>query len=72
MAPPVTGIAEANSALVSPAQIVSRPPASQANRLSPADCVLAVTLETLKKTPAPITVPITVEKAAKSPMFFCR
>jgi hypothetical protein len=51
--------------------MVKIPPASQASKLSPADWVLAVTLATLKKTPAPITVPITVEKAANKPMFFC-
>ncbi len=62
-APPVSGIAVASSALVNPAQMVKAPPNTQAKIAKLADCACPTTLAALKKTPAPITVPITVDNA---------
>ncbi|MPN01535.1 hypothetical protein SDC9_148744 [bioreactor metagenome] len=62
-APPVSGIAVANSATVNPAQMVKKPPNNHTKSVKLGDCVLAVTEAVLKKTPAPITVPITVANA---------
>lgn len=68
--PPVSGIAADNSAAVNPAHIVKIPPIIHASNPKLAVPVAPYTAVGLKKTPAPITVPITVVKAAKKPMSF--
>lgn len=59
-----------NSAAVNPAQIVNTPPISHASDPKLAVPVAPYTAVGLKKTPAPITVPITVVKATKKPISF--
>ena len=63
-------MAAASSATLSPAQIVKIPPTAQASKVSEADWVTATIAAILKNTPAPITVPTTIDKAPKKPISF--